>query len=411
MNILFVHQNFPGQYKHLAPALAARGHRVVAMTMNAAPEMKGVSVVRYGVGRGTTAGVHPWASEFETKILRGEAAGRAALALKGEGFVPDVICAHPGWGEALFLKDVWPQARLLCFWEFYYHAAGADVNFDPEFQNMSFDSAARLRTKNANNLLSLEASDWGVSPTEWQKRQFPDWAHPKISVIHDGIDTKAAAPNPNASIRIEELKLELKAGDEIVTFVNRNLEPYRGYHTFMRALPEVMKQRPKARILIVGGDRAGYGAVPPDGKTWKQIFLDEVAANIDASRVHFLGNVAYPVFLRLLQISAVHVYLTYPFVLSWSLLEALSSGCLVIGSRTAPVEEVIRHGENGLLVDFFDPKALAEVISSALAEPAAYSTLRSNARAEVIARYDLRAVCLPQHIALVENLCKSGISV
>lgn len=404
MKILFVHQNFPGQYKHIAPALAARGHEVLALTMTAAPAIAGVKAIRYKVARGTAPGVHPWASEFETKILRGEGAARAAIDLRSQGFIPDVICAHPGWGEALFLKDVWPQAKLLCFWEFYYHARNTDVNFDPEFLDSSFDNDAKLRVKNANNLLSLEAADWGVSPTQWQQRQFPEWSWPRISVIHDGIDTRIAAPDPSARIRIEELNLELAPGDEVVTFVNRTLEPYRGYHIFMRALPELLRQRPNARVLIVGGEGTSYGAKPPEGKSWKKIFLEEVAKDIDLSRVHFVGNIPYAAFLRVLQISAAHIYLTYPFVLSWSLLEALSAGCLVIGSRTPPVEEVIRHGENGLLVDFFDHKALANTIGAALADQAAHASLRAQARSDVIDRYDLQTVCLPQHVALIESL-------
>jgi glycosyltransferase involved in cell wall biosynthesis len=404
MNILFVHQNFPGQYKHLAPALAARGHRVVGLGMRAPSPMPGVEVVQYGVRRGTSTGIHPWAAEFETKLLRADAISRAAIELKTRGFMPDVICAHPGWGEALLLKDVWPGAKLLCFWEFYYHAFGADVDFDPEFRDMSFENVAKLRIKNASNLLSLEASDWGVSPTRWQQLQFPAWAQPRMSVIHDGIDTALAAPDPKARVQLKELGLEFTPGDEIVTFVNRNLEPYRGYHVFMRALPELLRRRPNARVLIVGGEGVSYGSQPPAGKTWKNIFLEEVAADLDLTRVHFLGQVPYLAFLRLLQISAAHVYLTYPFVLSWSLLEALSAGCLVIGSRTAPVEEIIRHGENGLLVDFFDPSALASTIAQVLADPGAYAALRTQARQDVIARYDLQTVCLPQHIALVETL-------
>ncbi|HYD80954.1 MAG TPA: glycosyltransferase family 4 protein [Paucimonas sp.] len=406
MKILFVHQNFPAQYMHLAPALAAKGHEVVALSIRPAPEMPGVKILRYHVKRGTTAGVHPWASEFETKVLRGEAAGRAAVDLRKQGFTPDIICAHPAWGEALFLKDVWPQAKLLCFWEFYYHTKNSDVNFDPEFMDVSFDNDARMRAKNANNLLSLEAADWGVSPTRWQQLQFPEWARSRISVIHDGIDTQIAAPNPSARIRLEELGVELKPGDEVVTFVNRMLEPYRGYHVFMRSLPELQRLRPRARILIVGGEGTSYGAQPPEGQSWKKIFLEEVAKDLDLSRVHFVGHVPYASFLRILQISAAHVYLTYPFVLSWSLLEALSAGCAVIGSRTPPVEEVIRHGENGLLVDFFDHMSLAETIATVLADGPAYSSMRAQARADVIKRYDLQTVCLPRHIALVEALAR-----
>ncbi|HYD97549.1 MAG TPA: glycosyltransferase family 4 protein [Noviherbaspirillum sp.] len=407
MNILFVHQSFPGQYRHLAPALAARGHQVAALTMGAKPAAQpGVNVVRYTVRRGNAPGMHPWAAEFETKVLRGESAAFASLKLGTEGFKPDVICAHPGWGEALFLKDVWPDARLLTYCEFYYRAYGADMNFDPEFATPGTGADARIRAKNAGNLLSLEATDWGISPTHWQRSLFPEWAQSRISVIHDGIDTSLARPDPRARLQLEEFGLDLRHGDEVVTFVNRNLEPQRGCHVFMRALPELLRRRPKAQVLIVGGDKQGYGAPPPAGRTWKEVFLDEVRADIDLARVHFLGTVPYPVFLRLLQVSAAHVYLTYPFVLSWSALEAMSSGCLVIGSRTGPVEEVIDDGRNGLLVDFFDPQALACTIADALADPGACLPLRERARADALAKYDLHGVCLPRQVALVEALAE-----
>lgn len=404
MRILFVHQNFPGQYKHLAPALAKRGHEMVALTMNKPAVQTGATVVVYGLKRGTTLGVHPWAEEFETKVLRGEAAAEAALQIKAQGFSPDVICAHPGWGESLFLKDVWPHAKQLSYLEYYYHFIGADVNFDPEFPEMDLATAARLRTKNAHNLLALETMDCGISPTYWQKAQFPTWARDRIAVVHDGVDTNMIAPNPAALIRSESTGLTFCPDDEILTFVNRNLEPCRGFHTFMRALPEIQRRRPRARVLIVGGEETGYGKPALNGLTWKQVYLQEVGSQLDLSRIYFLGQVPYQIFIALLQISTVHVYLTYPFVLSWSLLEAMSAGCLVVGSRTPPVEEVITHGSNGLLVDFFDFKALAETVSEALADRKAFLNVRQAARQSVIDGYDLHRVCLPRQIELVESL-------
>lgn len=378
--------------------------------MNAGAALPHIETVSYAINRNNAPQLHLAVAEFETKIIRGEAAARAALALKSQGFYPNVICAHPSWGEVLFLKDVWPQARLLSFCELHYAINSPDAHFDPEFPQPPLDLTAKLLAKNANSLLALEAMDWGVSPTAWQRQQFPAWARPRISVIHDGIDTALASPNPHTRLRLADLGIELAPGDEVVTFVNRTLEPYRGYHSFMRCLPSLLRQRPNARILIIGREGAAYGAQPPAGKSWKHIFLDEVASEIDPARVHFLGNIPYDAFLRVLQVSAVHVYLTYPFVLSWSLLEAMSSGCLIVGSRTPPLEEVIEHGKNGLLVDFFDRAALADTVAQALAHPADYAQLRTQARADVIARYDLRSVCLPQHIALVESLAQGELA-
>ena len=214
MRVLFVHQNFPAQYKHLAPALAAiPDNQVLALALNQRPPVPGVKVFRYRIPRGTTQGIHPWVAETETKVLRGEAAGRAALKLRQQGFIPDVICAHPGWGEALFLKDVFPEAKLLCFIEFYYSAKGTDVDFDPEFSSgTSFNNLGRLRLKNANLLLTLEAMDWGVCPTLWQRQVVPSIYWDKLSVIHDGIDTDLVRPNPEVQITPTALRVIWTSG-------------------------------------------------------------------------------------------------------------------------------------------------------------------------------------------------------
>lgn len=407
MNVLFVHQNFPAQYRHLAPALAAQGHRVVALGQHKTVPLPGVTFFQYPLNLPKERSRGP-AAELEGKLLVGYAAARAATELRGHGFQPDLIYAHPAWGEALFLKDIWPGAKLVCFWEFYYNLHGADVNFDPEFPSDPFAQATRLRVRNANNLLSLEAADWGVSPTAWQQSQFPAWARERISVVHDGIDTTAARPDPGATLQLPGTGLVLKAGDEVVTFVNRNLEPYRGYHVFMRSLPRLMELRPNAQIVIVGADGASYGGRPPQGKSWKQIFLDEVADQIDPARLHFTGPLPYASYMKLLQVSAAHVYLTYPFVLSWSLLEAMSAGCAVVASSTAPVTEVVRHGQNGLLFDFFDPVGLADTVAQVLADPAAFQPMRVQAREDVVARYNLQAVCLPRHIQLAHEIVEYG---
>lgn len=405
MKILLVHQNFPGQFKHLVPALLSNpDNEVVAFTMNACPEIKGLRIVHYAAAKGTAKDVHPWVAETETKVIRGDAAFRAALRLKAEGFEPDVILAHPGWGESLFLKEVWPHTKLIVYSEFHYAAAGTDVGFDPEFPAKDAGDACRIRMKNVNNFLHFDIADAGVSPTEWQKSTFPEPFRAKIAVIHDGIDTDSIKPNPNVWLRLGDLRLT--KNDEIITFVNRNLEPYRGYHAFMRALPEIMAKRPNARVLIVGGEGVSYGAKPPGGKTWKQIYLDEVKDRLDMSRVHFLGHIDYQYFIVLLQLSTVHVYLTYPFVLSWSLLEAMSCGCAIVASNTAPLREAIHDGETGLLVDFFKPNALASGVIRLLENPTLRAKLGQRAREFAISHYDLRSVCLPKMLQLIERVAK-----
>ena len=412
LNILFIHQNFPGQFKFLAPALAAQGHKVVAMTMRKvnASQWQGVQLVPYSASRGTTPHVHPWVSDFETKAIRGEACFRAALKLRATGFTPDVIIAHPGWGESLFLKDVWPQSKLGIYCEFFYHPQDADVGFDPEFPIKDEGDACRLRLKNLNNLLHFEVADAGISPTQWQASTFQEPFRSHITVVHDGIDTAAVAPNPNVGLTLNG-NVPLSRADEVLTFVNRNLEPYRGYHIFMRALPEILKRRPNAKVLIVGGDDVSYGARPEGERKWKDIFAAEVRpliSDADWARVHFLGHVPYAHFIPLLQLSTVHVYLTYPFVLSWSLLEAMSVGCAIVASDTQPLREAIRHDETGRLVDFFDVSALTNEVCALLDDPVARQRLGANARAFAQANYDLKSVCLPRQMQWVEGLTRAS---
>ena len=408
MKLLFIHQNFPGQFKFLAPALARQGHEVVAMTMQKgeASQWQGVRLVPYAASRGTTPKVHPWVSDFETKAIRGEACFRAALQLKAQGFCPDLVIAHPGWGESLFLKDVWPAARLGIYAEFYYHPQGADVGFDPEFPAADAGDVCRLRLKNLNNLLHFEVADAAISPTQWQASTFPEPFRSKITVVHDGIDTDALAPNPGVSLTLNG-SLKLSRGDELITFVNRNLEPYRGYHIFMRALPDLLRRRPGARVLLVGGDDVSYGARAEGGRKWKDLFAAEVRAQIsdaDWARVHFLGHVPYQHFIPLLQLSSVHVYLTYPFVLSWSLLEAMSLGCAIVASDTQPLREAVRDDETGRLVDFFDVGGLAQQVCALLDDPQARARLGASARAFARAHYDLQSVCLPRQLEWVRAL-------
>lgn len=343
----------------------------------------------------------PQLNDLYSKVLRGESTAAALQRLKDQGFTPDVVFAHPGWGEAFFVKDVFPRAKLLIYSEYFYQADGGDGFFDPEFTSVSLSAMQRLRLKNTHLLHAMSAADAALSPTRFQADRHPAWFRERISVIHDGIDTDHFRPDTQASVHLQSAGLTLRAGDEVITFVARQLEPYRGYHIFMRALPALLKLRPAARVVIVGGDGVSYGAAPPAGSTWKSLFLKEVAESVDMRRIHFVGKLPHPTLTSLMQVSAVHTYLTYPFVLSWSLLEAMSIGCLIVASRTAPVQELIEHGRNGLLVDFFDHDELARTVADALERRAELAALRSAARQTIVEQYDLRRICLPAQLRFV----------
>ncbi len=403
MNILFVHNNFPAQYRHVARALANDPDvRLAAIGAATAQTVDGVKLLRYSLRELDVSATHPFARRFDLESRRAEQVLYALSSLASTGFDPHVIMAHPGWGETLPLRTIFREARIVLYCEFFYGAHGRDIGFDREFQETGADELVALHLKNASSLLALEDCNVGIAPTEWQRSTFPQEYQTKITTIHEGIDADVIKPNANAALRLPSGK-EFRRDDEVVTFVARNLEPLRGYHIFMRALPQIMTARPRAQIIIIGGDGVSYGASPPAGTSWKSTFFDEVAERIDRRRIHFLGRLPYRDYLRALQISSAHVYLTYPFVLSWSFLEALSAGCVVIGSDTAPVREVL-DGENGLLVPFFDVEQFAERVIEVLADPDRFQAMRTHARQSIIDRYDLRRTCLPKMLALIKGM-------
>ncbi|MBB5206447.1 hypothetical protein HNQ51_003793 [Inhella inkyongensis] len=395
MKLLIIHQNFPGQFKHMAAEWWRRsGWDVIGIGRDTAPglpNLPGFKLIRYQPHRGVGKAQHPYLRRMEDAVLHGQAVARVLLQLKASGWRPDTILAHPGWGETLYAKDVFPDARLVHFCEWFYNAPGgsgsgsggdrqgldraawpyADVGFDPEFPTR-FDDHARIRSWNALHLLNLHNCDLGISPTQWQKAQHPREYQHKIVVAHEGIATDHLGPDPQALFRTPSGEV-LRANDPdkpVITYVARNLEPYRGFHTFMRALPALQREHKTAHTLIVGGDDVSYGSRPQGAKSWKNKMLTEVGHQLDPRRTHFLGKLPYAGYKKVLQLSSAHVYLSYPFVLSWSCLEAMATGCLVVGSDVAPVREAIRDELSGLLVRPLDPHALVVRVNAALGLPA-----------------------------------------
>ena len=400
MRFLFVHQNFPGQFLHLARHLAASGrHEILFISEPNRNRIGGVRVVPYRRPAPVHAATHPAARELDGAARRAEAVAKAGATLKGLGFTPDIVIGHHGWGELLNLADVWPSTPILGYCEYYYSVDGNDVGFDPEFPTEILDYP-RIRAKNAVNLLALTSGAHGQTPTRWQFDTYPDWARKRIFLLPEGADLERCKPDPAAR------KAPLSIGgitigprDKLVTFVARDLEPYRGVHPMIRALPHLLKARKDLRVVMVGGDGVSYGVAPPRG-TWRESLLAEIGG-VDPARVAFPGRVEYATYLQLLQRSDAHVYLTYPFVASWSLREALACGCVVVGSDTTPVREFVTDGTNGRLASFFDPRGLAAIVLELLEDRAQARRLRAGARA-----YAERALDLRETIAGYEGLIR-----
>ncbi|MDD9922639.1 MAG: glycosyltransferase family 4 protein [Boseongicola sp.] len=399
MKVLFLHQNCPGQFKHLAPALSDRGDEVAFISQPGRPTPKGSRKIEYEPHRAVTEKIHNYLRSTEAAVLNGQAVARICFKLKDDGYRPDVVIGNPGWGETLFLKEIWPEVPILSMVEFFYRSRGSDVGFDPEFPSTN-DTLLRARTRSSFHLTAIEATDAAYAPTHWQKSQFPAVFHDKIRVIHDGIDCDAVRPAEHSKFVLPDGST-LTKNDEVLTYVARNLEPYRGFHSFMRALPSILESRPDAKVVIVGGDDVSYGSKPGGEKTWRQVMLDEVGPLPD--RVHFVGSLPYDQYLSLIQISSVHAYFTYPFVLSWSMLEVMAAGGVVVGSDTPPVAEVIEEAKNGYLVGFFDVHAIATKISWALENRGDLNSVRQAARKTVLERFNLKD-CLGAQIELIDEL-------
>jgi glycosyltransferase involved in cell wall biosynthesis len=408
MRALFLHPNFPAQYRHIITALGADPkNQVVFGRKNERPEwnIPGVRKALFKPSRDPSPQTHQYVRALESAVLHGQGVFRMAEQLKAQGFVPDVICGHSGWGPTLFVKEAFPDVPLLCYFEWFYHSKGSDADFDPA-DPLTVDDMARIRIKNTPILVDLYTCDWGLSPTYWQRSQFPPELQSKISVLHDGVDTSYFKPDPGAKLVLPNC--DLSGVEELVTYVARGMEPYRGFPEFIEAVAYIQERRPNCHVVVVGSERVCYGKSLPDGVSYKEHMLKRIP--LDLSRIHFVGPLPYGQYLKVIQASDVHIYLTRPFVLSWSMIESMSTGCLIVGSDTPPVKEVIRDGENGLLVDFFSPKQIADRVCEVLDHPDHMAEIRLKARQTALERYDL-AKLLPQQLKLIQDVANRSLSV
>lgn len=380
MKYLFVHQNFPGQYLHIVQHLAAtKKHDIVFLSEPNQNRINGVRTIPYPKPSPPAAEAHIATRELDAAVRRAELVQATGMNLKALGFEPDIIVGHHGWGELLNLCDVWPGVPILGYFEFFYRINETDVGFDPEFPTPATDYA-RIRAKNGVNLLALSLGQHGQTPTQWQHSTYPQWAQRLMTLLPEGANLDVCKPNPRARRRSLTIgDMTIRPTDKLVTYVSRDLEPYRGFHTMMRAISHLLRARNDIRIVMVGADGISYGAPPRKG-TWRETMLAELGDFIDPNRVSFPGKIEYKTYVSMLQRSDAHVYLTYPFVASWSLREALATGCFVVGSDTQPVQEFITHEDNGLLVSFFDPKGLADAVLRGIEDTALSRRLRENAR-------------------------------
>lgn len=402
MKILFVHRSFPGQFRYIATALTMDpNNTVVFITEDDKNQIEGIQKFIYTPDYKNSKKCDPYLFEYENAVIHGQAAASIALAMKQQGFVPDIIYGFASWGSEMFMKDIYPDVPMITYLEWYGNPKGADIGFGGK--TLSEDERANLRCNNSAILTSLCAADAAISPTQWQKQQFPKEFQDKIKVIHDGIDIGQYFPDDNAKFIIKDKNLELTAKDEIITYGTRGMEPYRGFPEFMEAVEKLLVKRPNAHFVIAGDDKVYYGEKLPKG-TYKELMLQKL--KLDMNRVHFVGTLSFPDYAKLLQVSSVHVYLTYPFVLSWSILDAMATGCCLVASNTAPVLEVIKDNYNGLLVDFFDVDQLVKKIEYALENKEKIKEIRKNARQTIIDKYSLE-VTLTQQVEFIYSLIKA----
>lgn len=412
MKLLFIHQNMPGQYRELIQWLAAqKEHEIVFLTQRQKPpEFAGVKTAIYATHHKAANDAYGLSKTYENAAGNGFGAAMAVRKILATGFRPDIVIGHVGWGEMTFLREVLPDTPLIGFFEYYYSVHGGPVGFDPA-DPPSEHAPFLMQGHNVVPLVNIDVVDLAHSPTEWQANRFPASFRDKMYVCHDGIRTDTLKPNKKAKVELGRIGRALTVKDEIVTFMARNLETTRGYHQFMRALPHIQKARPNARILVIGGNDASYGAKSKHSGGLRGQMEAEVGHLLDWDRLHFLGHVPFAHYQKIIQISSCHIYLSMPFVLSWSFLECMAMQATIVASDVAPVREAMEHGKTGLLVDFFDAEAIAAQVVEVLERPRDFVHLGPAAREHVVKTYDFHTVCLPEHIRQINALVKTGAQI
>ena len=405
MKLLFVHQNMPGQYRELVQWLAEKKeHEIVFLTQRKKPPVfEGVRTVIYKPHHVAKEKTYGLVRTWENAAGAGFGAAQAAGKLRDDGFTPEIIIGHVGWGELTFIQEIYPGVPVIGFFEYFYSTNGGPVGFDPE-SPVSEHAPYLMAANNTVPLVNIEVVDLGHCPTYWQRDRFPKSFHDRVYVCHDGIRTENLLPNPDVKVTLGRLDEPITCDDEIVTFMARNLETTRGFHQFMRALPIIQAARPNARFLVIGGNEVSYGGKSKHPGGLRAQMEEEVGDRVNWEMVHFLGQVPFEDYKKIIQVSSCHIYLTMPFVLSWSFLESMSMQSTIVASDVAPVREAITHGETGLLVDFFDPEAMAAQVVDLLKRPKNYAHIGPNARKHVVETYDFLTVCLPEHLRQINAL-------
>jgi glycosyltransferase involved in cell wall biosynthesis len=394
MQVLLVHQNFPGQFRHLARALVSAGHDVVAIgCRDDQPTLAGLRYCRIAADVDRDLRRPGIEARCQAQLAQGRRVAQQLQGLAARGWRPDVVVGHPFWGDLLFLDDVYAAVPLLALMEL-------DLARLPARQGQA--PGAELGLMQWTTLQAAHRMAAGISATAFQRHSFPPWLQTRIAVIHEGVDLQRCIPASAGPLELPN-GVRLLPGQPLISFASRHLEPLRGFATLLRALPAVLAQQSAVQVVIVGDEANGYGRPAPAGSSWKRELLAELGESLDRRRVHFTGLLPYNQLLQLFQLSWAHVYLTEPYVLSWSLLEAMACGALVVGSRTAPVQEVIEHGHQGLLVDLHDPEELAATLLEVLQRQSALGALRLAARRRVAERFDHRH-CMNRQIALLADL-------